>query len=99
MEAKKDETPEELFRQRMEKFRWEPFKSSLQYWLDHGKITGTLLVEVQEMLNDYAGGHVSKALASAADQVKIKHVPPTMTNMEGVEIQKDSILNSYKIQH
>lgn len=89
--------PEEFFSRHMEKFRNEPFYSSLDYWLKTGKVTGALLIEVREMLDGFAQQHLNNAADSVVAGAKIRHIPPTMTNIHGVIIDEASIRDSYKL--
>lgn len=97
MAADKLPVPEEIFRQRMEKFTRHPFRSALDYFFQTGKVTGTLLLEVREMMNDYADPHVSHALEEAAKNARVRQSNKA-DNLFGVEVDTELIRNSYKIK-
>ncbi len=59
MEPKQEEqpkeylTPKELFEKRFEKFRHQPFKSSLEHYLETGKLSGSFMQQVRDFAYEF----------------------------------------------
>lgn len=50
---------------------------------------------IEGYMIEFARVHVKAALQEAADNAEWISVPPRMTNMDGVEVDKNSILSAY----